>query len=237
MSHDDMARVLRLRGYGTICQTTISRWMKKRDTFRALARNANELSFKRVRQVEYPDVDKALQMWILQMQGRNIRLTGDVVRSKARAFAVRFGYPTDFLSLSNGWLESLKSRMGLRQHHYHGEAASAPVDLLAAEVTRVRGLMQDYAPCDCLNFDETALFFRLAPDKGLATCQMAGVKGDKVRISIGLCANQDGSEKLPPLIIGRARRPRAFGKKQGAELGFDYWWNTKAWMTGSVWQG
>jgi hypothetical protein len=81
MSHDDMARVLCLQGYGTVCQTTISRWMKKHDTFRALARNANELSFKCVRQVKHPDVDKALQMWILQMQGCNIRLTRDVVRT------------------------------------------------------------------------------------------------------------------------------------------------------------
>lgn len=237
MSQDDMAAALRSKGYGTITQPTVWRWLNAKDELRAQSRNANELSFKRIRQVEFPDVDRALQMWILQKQGRNLRLTGDVIKEKARDFAVTFGHPRDFMSLSNGWLESLKSRMGLRQHWYHGEAASAPIDSLAGEVTRMRSLVRPWDPRDVFNFDETALFFCLAPDKGLATCQLSGLKADKVRITVAFCANMDGSEKLPPTIIGHARRPRSFGKRDGRELGYDYWWNKKAWMTGSIWQG
>jgi hypothetical protein len=47
----------------------------------------------------------------------------------------------------------------------------------------------------------------------------------------------DLSFKRSPLIIGCARRPRAFDKKNGQELGYGYWWSTKARMVGSVWQG
>lgn len=44
-------------------------------------------------------------------------------------------------------------------------------------------------------------------------------------------ANADGSEKLPPFVIGKAERPRAFDKKTGDQLGFYYRSNAKAWMT------
>ncbi|KEP50554.1 DDE superfamily endonuclease [Rhizoctonia solani 123E] len=211
--------------------------MKDKDRLILQSHNPNELSFKRIRQAEYPDVDRALQMWILQNQGRNLRITGDVIQAKARDFATAFGHPSDFLSLSNGWLTSLKERMGLRQHHYHGEAASAPVDTLAAEIARIRAFRDTYDDNAIFNFDESASFYRMAPDKGLATQQMSGVKSDKTRITFGVAANMDGSEKLPLLIIGHAKQPRAFGKKSGKQLKFDYWWNKKAWMTTSIWQG
>ncbi|KAG8698782.1 hypothetical protein FRC09_007027, partial [Ceratobasidium sp. 395] len=141
LSQADMATTLRARGYGTIVQSTISTWLDQKDELWEQAKNPNELSFKRRRQSEFPDVDKVLQAWILQKQGRNLGIMGHVIRAKAREFAKEFGYPPDFLSLSNGWLGSLVARMGLRQHRYHGEAASAPIDTLADEIARVRGLI------------------------------------------------------------------------------------------------
>ena len=39
---------------------------------------------------------------------------------------------------------------------------------------------------------------------------------------------------MPLMIIGNAHRPRAFKKKTGQELGFDYWSNKKAWMNTSL---
>ena len=47
-------------------------------------------------------------------------------------------------------------------------------------------------------------------------------------------SNANGSEKLPPFIIGKAKTPRAFNKKSGTQLGFYYRNNPKAWMTGSL---
>jgi hypothetical protein len=66
--------------------------------------------------------------------------------------------------------------------------------------------------------------------------QMAGVKGIKKRITYALTTNADGTEKLPPLIIGKAERPRAFKRKTGAQLGFLYRNNAKAWMTAKVYR-
>ncbi|KAF8602258.1 CenpB-DNA-bind-domain-containing protein, partial [Ceratobasidium sp. AG-I] len=183
LTDGEVAWALRRRGYITLTQPTVWRIKKAKDELQALARNPNELRFKRVRRVEYPDVDQALQMWILQKQGGRCRLTGDIIRAKARRFAKLFGHPDDFLSLSGGWLNSLKARMGLRRYHFHGEAASAPISTLGAEIARVRLLLAGRPPRDIFNFDESALFWMLVPDVGLATCQMAGVKGNKTRLS------------------------------------------------------
>ena len=84
------------------------------------------------------------------------------------------------------------------------------------------------------NFDETGLYYRMPPDRGLATTQLSGVKGDKTRITLGFIANADGSDIRPPLYIGKARRPHCFKKKDGSSYGFSYYWNKKAWMTGSI---
>jgi len=77
---------------------------------------------------------------------------------------------------------------------------------------------------------------RMPPDQGLANKKSAGVKGKRVRLTYLLATNADGSEKLPPLIIGKAKRPQAFGNKTGEQLGFHYQYNTKAWMTAVLYQ-
>lgn len=74
----------------------------------------------------------------------------------------------------------------------------------------------------------------MPPDRGLSNKKQSGVKGNKVRITYLFVANATGSDKLPPLIIGKAKKPRAFKGKTGAQLGFNYWNNAKAWMTGSI---
>ena len=84
--------------------------------------------------------------------------------------------------------------------------------------------------------DETALFYAMSPNKGLATTPRHGTKQTKIRVTLAFTANADGTERLPPLIIGHARRPRCFQKKTGEQLGFDYHWNSNAWMTGEIFE-
>ena len=50
-------------------------------------------------------------------------------------------------------------------------------------------------------------------------------------------ANASGTEKLLPIIIGKAKQPHAFQKKTGVQLGFEgYQNNAKAWMTLLIYQ-
>lgn len=76
----------------------------------------------------------------------------------------------------------------------------------------------------------------MPPDRGLSDKQKSSVKGKKNRLTYLLAANADGSTKLPPFIIGKAHKPRAFKNKTGTELGFYYRNNAKAWMTALLYQ-
>jgi uncharacterized protein GlcG (DUF336 family) len=76
----------------------------------------------------------------------------------------------------------------------------------------------------------------MPPDRGLAKEHGSGLKGNKTRITIAVTANADGSEKLPLLIIGKYAKPRAFQKKTGAQLGFEYYSNQRAWMTSVIFE-
>ena len=58
-----------------------------------------------------------------------------------------------------------------------------------------------------------------------------------MRLTYGFTTNATGPEKRPPFIIGKAARPHAFNKKTGAQLGFDYYNNAKAWNTTILYQG
>ena len=67
----------------------------------------------------------------------------------------------------------------------------------------------------------------MPPDKGLATKQMSGKKGNKDWLTLAFTVNADGSEQLPPLFIGYYQRKRCFQGKSVKDLRFYYFWNKK----------
>lgn len=58
---------------------------------------------------------------------------------------------------------------------------------------------------------------------------------DKSRLTVLLGANATGTHKLRPLVIGHARRPRAFGRINISSLPVTYHFNSKAWMRSDIW--
>ena len=71
-------------------------------------------------------------------------------------------------------------------------------------------IIKDYEAHNIFNADETSLFYKAMPNK---TMHYKGVpcnevKVNKERLSLLLCTNMDGSEKLKPLIIGKFKQPK-----------------------------
>ena len=58
----------------------------------------------------------------------------------------------------------------------------------------------------------------------------------KDRLSLLLCCNMDGTEKLKPALVGKAARPQAMRMKgvKFKHLGVNYYNNSKGWMTGAI---
>ena len=75
---------------------------------------------------------------------------------------------------------------------------------------------------------------RMSPDHGLSNQKSSGVKGTKAQLTYLLTSNADGSEKLPPLIIGKFKKSWEFKNQTAAEHGFCYQNNAKARMTGEI---
>jgi hypothetical protein len=59
----------------------------------------------------------------------------------------------------------------------------------------------------------------MEPDRSLATKRLSGRKKDKERITVGLCINASGSDKLPPLVIGKYKNPRCFKNINSTNVG------------------
>ena len=82
-----------------------------------------------------------------------------------------------------------------------------------------------------------AKFIKLLHSKGLLQCRQNGTifqlftqqTIDNKRLTVLLCTNADGNEKLTPFVIGTAKKPCSF--KNVKCLPTDYTSNKKAWIT------
>jgi len=101
-------------------------------------------------------------------------------------------------------------------------------------MNKVRSLAAEYEPCNVLNMDETSLFWKLTPDRTLATKAGSGGKKAKDRITLALTCNADGSEKLEPWVISKSKNPRCFKKINRRLLRIEYRHNKSKWMTGLI---
>jgi hypothetical protein len=91
-----------------------------------------------------------------------------------------------------------------------GEVNSVnPEEVVAWKDTILLHLMADYCPKDIFSADEFGLSYNMLPDKTYtfkgASCK--GIKVNKERITVLVCANLDGTEKLPLLVIGNSKEP------------------------------
>jgi len=219
--------------YG-VPKTTLSTWIKNADQIRQLSSSTSH-DRKRARQCTYPDVEQALMMWFKQARALNIPLSGPVLVAKASQLAAELGH-SDF-KCSDGWLTRFKSRHDITFRTISGEAAAVDTDVVHQWQQDVLGpLLRRYSADDVYNADETGLFYQMLPSKSMMIKgdQCSGGKHSKVRITLLVCANMTGRDKLPLFAIGKSQKPRCF--KGVRTLPCKYAANKRAWMTGELFE-
>lgn len=216
-------------------QSTMSRIINNSQSLQKRAANMS-LSIKRNRAAAAPRLELALFKWVTSQNEKGVLLSGELIKmygEKLQGEANKHLPDGEKLSLafSRGWLDRFKKRYRLTFRRVHGESLDADENAIDEQLPRILRIVATYSYKDVWNADEFGLFYRQPPNWTLANTSVSGFKKEKSRLTFLACCNNDGSEKMPLMVIGKAMRPRAFKKKTGHELGFDYHANKKAWMT------
>lgn len=68
--------------------------------------------------------------------------------------------------------------------------------------------IQEYSRKEIFNADETRLFYNLFPDKTFSVkCEIChGRKLSKLRLTVLLCTNSAGNEKITPLVVEKFKK-------------------------------
>ena len=131
-------------------------------------------------------------------------------------------------------MAGFKRRWGLKTFRSHGESGDCDDGAVQSALPSIRENLVKYSEKDIYNGDEFELNYKTAPTSTIAVEMLPGRKKEKQRFTVLAYANSDGSEKFDLTILGIANKPRAFNKRTGFELGFDYYANRQSWMTQSL---
>ncbi|GFW67162.1 tigger transposable element-derived protein 6 [Trichonephila clavipes] len=163
-----------------------------------------------------------------QCRGQNIPMGGSVLKEKAKAFAKELGIK---FSASKGWLTNFKKRNGIFFKKMCRESSSVNINVCSKWQNSLSDLIKEYEPHNIFNTDETGLFFKCLPEKTFTFKKEKyyGGKHSKVRLTILLAVNMDGSVMITPLVIRKSAKLRCF--KGINSFHTKYRSNKKAWMT------
>ncbi|XP_037775578.1 tigger transposable element-derived protein 6-like [Penaeus monodon] len=157
-------------------------WTQSRPTLRG--------SVQKKTGVKHAPLDEQLHRWFLDKRAKNLPITGPILQQKAHEIADRMGITG--MSFSAGWLTSWKARYNISSKVISGAAAAVDLGVVDNwQTTTLPENLKQYPPSHIYNCDESALFYRLLPNKSLVmkedTCH--GGKRPKA------CTNMDGSDK------------------------------------------
>ncbi|XP_064468534.1 tigger transposable element-derived protein 6-like [Ornithodoros turicata] len=211
-------------GFG-IAQSSLSTILKEKEKIMSSVERGSSSQRKKVKRPSYEEIEKALFAWFMDVRARNVPVSGAMLIQKAKDFGCMLG--CDDFKASNGWLQNFKARHQIVGKVISGESASWKEE-------RLPHVLSSFDPADIYNADESGLFFQMLPKRTLAlkgeTCH--GGKQSKLRITVLLCTNMDGSDKRAPLVIGYSKKPRSFSNAK--RLPVEYVSNKKAWMTRDI---
>ena len=199
------------------------------------------LSRKRARLAENSDLNKGLYNIFVRKRNDAVPISGPILQSPALKFIKALNGSQDF-KCSAGWLDRWKKRHGIKQVTICGESRSADIAASEESLPKFQELIvtEGYCTDQIFNADETALFYKMLPDKTLAEkddkLAKKGFKQIKDRITILFACNWAGTMKLHPLAIGKFRAPRCFHHVNMNTLPVQYDFCKNAWMMLTIFQ-
>ena len=180
-------------------------------------------------------LDKALFTWFAQERHRTH------CEGKGPLVPPAVTHRRTTLTANEGWLHRWKKRHGIRQLSIQGEILSSRhIDTEPFKEELAEWMIEhNIGPEQLYNADETGLYWKMMPNKTLASAsenKAAGFKKVKDRVSILGCTNAAGTHKLPLLLIGKCQKPRCFKHVNLDRLPVTYRAQNNTWMTATIFQ-
>ena len=175
-------------------------------------------------------------LWFTNIPEQNVLMTDQILGEKAKQFAEKLDVDENEFKFSNGWLSRFKAHHSISNKVISGESGELQSDIVKKARKKIAESLFDFELKNIFNMDETALFFKMLPDRSLTIdSKTKGVKKMKDRLSIAFACNADGSEKLKPFVIGKTLKPRCF-KNFCPDPYVSHKANKKAWMTATIFE-
>lgn len=213
-------------------KSTISRILKAKVTL--LQQPMDLASRKTVIGSRRRQLDEAVVEFVMFAEVYNVSLTGAMITERAQELAAKLNLPrTHWPKFGPSWLRCLQERYGFSWRRAFGDSSSVDLTAAAAEIKRLKDIIDSYLPRNVFNMDESAFFYRAVPRGSICYNAAPAIKQNKDRITMAVCANADGSEKLPILYLGTATKPRWYSHKPAS---VHYFGAKKGWMTGWMYQ-
>nr|XP_060643975.1 tigger transposable element-derived protein 1-like [Anolis sagrei ordinatus] len=167
--------------------------------------------------------EKALNLWIEDMNREGIPIDGNVLRQKALSIYKDFsgGSPersdSKPFTASKGWLHRFRNRFGLRNSKITADAASFNEEEAATFLAELKKLIQEkgYHPKQVFSCNETGLFWKKMPNRTYIHQSLKEALGNKTwndKLTLVLCGNTAG-HMIKPGVVYRVKNPRTLKNK------------------------
>lgn len=169
----------------------------------------------RVGKAKFTELEAILAEWIDVSRRCNEEIPPPVVRRKAEEVALELEMPEGEFKATQSWYASFCRRQGI-----------GPV----APIHNLEEIVAEYDPRDVFTVDETGLFYRLLPRHELLIPSSSESERGSVsdRVSLVLCCNATGSERLPVSMISKAPA------SDEMDWPLPHFHQSKAWMDNKV---
>lgn len=233
-SYDDLPQKMSQRAAADklgISQPLLCKLLKNRNEIESSLMNNENASRKRKRCGKDEDVEQALKEWFTKVRKQDGRVDGPLLKQKADELASKMGKE---FNATDGWLHRWKKRENIIYCKPHGESGEADFGSASLWFEKVwPQFMQEYAPENIFNADETGLYYRALPEHTYAfkSENARGVKTVKQRVTLLLCCSMSG-EKKNLFCIGSSKKPQCFQNVK--KIPVSYTANKTAWMTSLI---
>lgn len=210
----------------------ISKIVKNKEKYVREYESVAAVDRKRLRKGKYPEVEAKLVDFIAKANANGIPIGSVLLKEKANEIAEKMNIK---FTVNDSFIKRFKTRNSIKFDKIHGEAEGVPEMVTNEWIThKLPEMIKEFKPEDVFNADEFGLFWRLLPNK---TYRIKGKKFEsgkrsKERVSVLVCANMTGTEKLKLIVIGKAYEPRCFRGKSKVPVVYEN--NEKSWMTSII---